>query len=75
MTVTTFAIAAYNLYVFPSSWTFSDYLRYAGGLSLIALQVWTSISVYDALGEFGWYIFSLSAGFMVIFSFLNTFPS
>ncbi|RYO89504.1 hypothetical protein DL764_008574 [Monosporascus ibericus] len=25
------------------------------GVSLIALQIWTSMSIYDSLGEFGWF--------------------
>lgn len=30
-------------------------LRHVLGVSLIALQLWTAMSIYDSLGEFGWF--------------------
>lgn len=30
-------------------------LRHVLGVGLVSLQVWTNISIYDSLGEFGWF--------------------
>ena len=53
---TTFLIAAWKSYSLPHDWQYSTCtLRHVLGLSLILMHIWTSISVYDVLGEFGWY--------------------
>ena len=40
----------------PDDWTYSmALLRHVIGLALISLQVWTIASIYESLGEFGWF--------------------
>ncbi|KAL1994744.1 hypothetical protein VTN49DRAFT_931 [Thermomyces lanuginosus] len=51
-----FIAAAWKMYSFPSDWGHGmALLRHVLGLAMIALQVWTSFSIYDSLGEFGWF--------------------
>jgi len=51
-----FAAAAWKMYQFPASWDYGlVLLRHVIGLSMILLQVWVSFSIYDQLGEFGWF--------------------
>ena len=53
---TSFAAAAWKMYALPSDWSYGlTLLKHIIGLSLVALQVWVSISIYDSLGEFGWF--------------------
>ncbi|KAK3955117.1 phospholipid methyltransferase-domain-containing protein [Pseudoneurospora amorphoporcata] len=51
-----FIAACYKMYEFPAGgdngWAL---LKHVVGLSLIALQVWTATSIYESLGEFGWF--------------------
>ena len=51
-----FAAAAWKVYVIPADWT-TDFvlLKHIIGFSLIAVQLWVSISIYESLGEFGWF--------------------
>ena len=56
MTYTTFICASIKMYHLPPDWTYGmALLRHVLGGALIALQLWTIISIYDSLGEFGWF--------------------
>ena len=56
MCYTSFAAASWKMYSLPSDWNYGMVLlRHVVGVSLIALHVWTTISIYDSLGEFGWF--------------------
>ncbi|KAK4934846.1 phosphatidylethanolamine N-methyltransferase [Elasticomyces elasticus] len=51
-----FAAAAWKMYTLPADWNYGlALLRHVIGFGLIALQVWVSFSIYDQLGEFGWF--------------------
>ncbi|KAL9104127.1 MAG: hypothetical protein Q9163_000874 [Psora crenata] len=51
-----FIAAAWKMYTRPDEWTRGlPILKHVIGASLVALQIWTAISVYDSLGEFGWF--------------------
>ncbi|TPX15096.1 uncharacterized protein E0L32_004926 [Thyridium curvatum] len=51
-----FMAACWKLYYLPDDWSYgSAILKHVLGLSLIALQVWVATSIYDELGEFGWF--------------------
>lgn len=40
----------------PSNWTYGmALLRHVIGVALISLQLWTIASIYESLGEFGWF--------------------
>ena len=56
MTYASFVAAAMKFYTFPSDWT-SGYvlLNHVIGAGLLALQIWTSVSIHQSLGEFGWF--------------------
>ena len=50
------AAAAYKMYVAPTDWTQNMVaFKHIIGLGLIALQMWVSVSIYEQLGEFGWF--------------------
>lgn len=51
-----FMTACWKMYTFPTDWS-HDWvpLKHVVGLSLIALQLWTASSIYESLGEFGWF--------------------
>ncbi|KAI1470962.1 phosphatidylethanolamine N-methyltransferase [Daldinia caldariorum] len=52
----TFIAACWKMYSTPVDWNYGFVLlRHVIGASLIALQIWTSVSIYDSLGEFGWF--------------------
>ncbi|KAI1105167.1 phosphatidylethanolamine N-methyltransferase [Jackrogersella minutella] len=52
----TFAAACWKMYSAPVDWNYGFVmLRHVIGTSLIALQIWTAVSIYDSLGEFGWF--------------------
>jgi phosphatidylethanolamine N-methyltransferase len=52
----TFAIAAWRNYVLPDAWTVQSVtLRHVLGSVLILLHIWTSLSVFEVLGEFGYF--------------------
>ncbi|EGC41721.1 phosphatidylethanolamine N-methyltransferase [Histoplasma capsulatum var. duboisii H88] len=56
MTYASFIAAAWKMYSFPQDWGYGlVLLRHILGASLIALQIWTSSSIYESLGEFGWF--------------------
>ncbi|ORY18359.1 phosphatidylethanolamine N-methyltransferas-like protein [Clohesyomyces aquaticus] len=51
-----FLCAAWKMYVFPADWSYGlVLLRHVLGAALISLQLWTVFSIYDSLGEFGWF--------------------
>ncbi|KAI5308804.1 phosphatidylethanolamine N-methyltransferase, partial [Ascosphaera atra] len=51
-----FIAASWKMYARPASWDDGfTLLRHVVGASLVALHVWTSVSIYDSLGEFGWF--------------------
>ncbi|KAI8633316.1 phosphatidylethanolamine N-methyltransferase [Xylariaceae sp. FL1651] len=51
-----FVTACWKMYSAPIDWNYGFVLlRHVIGASLIALQIWTAISVHDSLGEFGWF--------------------
>ncbi|CAJ2512786.1 Uu.00g009050.m01.CDS01 [Anthostomella pinea] len=51
-----FIAACWKTYALPADWSYGfTLLRHVIGTSLIALQVWTAVSSYESLGEFGWF--------------------
>ncbi|KAI8073022.1 phospholipid methyltransferase-domain-containing protein [Gongronella butleri] len=56
MTYISFIVAAWKMYSLPLNWTYgTTLLRHTMGVSFVALHVWTSASIYEALGDFGWF--------------------
>ncbi|KAF2143934.1 uncharacterized protein K452DRAFT_285977 [Aplosporella prunicola CBS 121167] len=56
MCYASFLAAAYKMYTLPPDWEYgSALLRHVLGAGLIALQIWTATSIYESLGEFGWF--------------------
>ncbi|OKL64241.1 Phosphatidylethanolamine N-methyltransferase [Talaromyces atroroseus] len=56
MCYASFIAATWKMYSVPSDWNHGlALLKHTLGISLIVLQVWTSVSIYDSLGEFGWF--------------------
>ena len=56
MCYASFVAAAWKMYHLPSDWIYGMVLlRHVIGFALIALQMWTVVSIYDSLGEFGWF--------------------
>ena len=56
MFYSSFIAAAWKMYSFPDDWGYGlVLLRHVLGAGLVSLQIWTSVSVYDSLGEFGWF--------------------
>ncbi|WVW86442.1 hypothetical protein I302_108490 [Kwoniella bestiolae CBS 10118] len=55
MTYVSFAGLAWKTYHLPGDWTVSGtILRHVLGLLLIALHIWSAVSSYEVLGDFGW---------------------
>lgn len=51
-----FIAAAWKAYSVPADWSYGLVLFFhVVGTGLVALQVWTAVSIYDSLGEFGWF--------------------
>lgn len=51
-----FVAAAWKMYTIPGDWSYGlSLLRHVLGVGLIALQLWTVSSIYESLGEFGWF--------------------
>ncbi|KAI0132160.1 phosphatidylethanolamine N-methyltransferase [Xylariales sp. AK1849] len=51
-----FVAACWKMYSFPTDWDYGFVaLKHILGASLIVLHVWTSVSIYESLGEFGWF--------------------
>jgi phosphatidylethanolamine N-methyltransferase len=56
MSYASFIAATWKVYSMPSDWGYGlILLKHVLGASLVALQVWTAVSIYDSLGEFGWF--------------------
>lgn len=56
MCYVSFATAAFKMYHLPIDWSYGmTTLRHVMGFGLIALQIWTVFSIYESLGEFGWF--------------------
>ncbi|KAF2219135.1 phospholipid methyltransferase-domain-containing protein [Elsinoe ampelina] len=56
LTYTTFICACWKMYHLPPNWSYSlALLRHVLGVAMIALQLWTVASIYESLGEFGWF--------------------
>ncbi|CAA21095.1 phosphatidylethanolamine N-methyltransferase Cho2 [Schizosaccharomyces pombe] len=56
MSYISFVMAAWKLYHLPSNWTYGLVsLRHALGFGLIALHIYTSVSIYEDLGQYGWF--------------------
>ena len=56
MCYASFVAAVWKLYTVPEDWGYGLVLfRHVLGMGLISLQLWTSVSIYDSLGEFGWF--------------------
>ncbi|KAF1841282.1 phosphatidylethanolamine N-methyltransferas-like protein [Cucurbitaria berberidis CBS 394.84] len=48
--------AAYKMYALPPDWFYGlTLLRHVLGVGMIALQLWIASSIYESLGEFGWF--------------------
>ena len=56
MCYASFIAATWKMYSFPADWGYGlVLLKHVMGAGLVALQVWTAVSIYDSLGEFGWF--------------------
>ncbi|KAI8085944.1 phospholipid methyltransferase-domain-containing protein [Gilbertella persicaria] len=56
MSYTTFFIACWKTYTLPDNWAYgTTLLRHTLGLIFISLHIWTSVSIYEVLGNFGWF--------------------
>ncbi|KAI9307991.1 phospholipid methyltransferase-domain-containing protein [Cunninghamella echinulata] len=56
MTYISFIVAAWKMYSLPEDWTYgTTLLRHTLGFTFIALHIWTSASIFEVLGEFGWF--------------------
>ncbi|KAF2203185.1 phosphatidylethanolamine N-methyltransferas-like protein [Delitschia confertaspora ATCC 74209] len=53
---TSFLCAAWKMYSLPADWSYGfTAFRHVLGAAMIALQIWTAFSIYESLGEFGWF--------------------
>nr|POE72196.1 phosphatidylethanolamine n-methyltransferase [Quercus suber] len=53
---TSFVCAAWKMYGLPADWSIGmAVLRHVLGVACISLQIWTVSSIYESLGEFGWF--------------------
>ncbi|EEB05798.1 phosphatidylethanolamine N-methyltransferase Cho2 [Schizosaccharomyces japonicus yFS275] len=56
MSYITFIMASWKMYSFPTNWIYgSAFFRHVLGLTFIALHIYTSVSIFDDLGNFGWF--------------------
>ncbi|KAH8809019.1 phospholipid methyltransferase-domain-containing protein [Xylogone sp. PMI_703] len=56
MCYASFIAACWRMYTAPQDWNYGFVLlRHLAGAGLVALQIWTAVSIYDSLGEFGWF--------------------
>ncbi|KAI4095822.1 MAG: hypothetical protein LQ348_006996 [Seirophora lacunosa] len=56
MCYASFIAASWKMYSLPADWYYGlVLLKHVVGAGLIALQIWVAISIYDSLGEFGWF--------------------
>ncbi len=51
-----FAAVAWKMYTLPPDWFYGlTLLRHVLGVGTITLQIWVAMSIYDSLGDFGWF--------------------
>lgn len=56
MCYASFIAATWKMYSLPPDWGYGlVLLRHVIGAGLVALQIWTAVSIYESLGEFGWF--------------------
>ncbi|TIC96167.1 Phosphatidylethanolamine N-methyltransferase [Colletotrichum higginsianum] len=56
MVTGSFMAACWKMYSPPEDWAYGwVLLKHVVGAGLVALQIWTAASVYESLGEFGWF--------------------
>jgi phosphatidylethanolamine N-methyltransferase len=56
MCYASFAAAAWKMYTLPPDWFYGlTLLRHVVGVGMIALHIWIVVSIYESLGEFGWF--------------------
>ena len=56
LTYTSFFLACLQNYHLPSDWAYgTTLLRHTLGFLLIGLHLWTSFSIHEVLGDFGWF--------------------
>lgn len=59
MTWSAFIVCSIHIADFPESWELHNiqtwFLRQSIGIMLIALNIWSSVSTFETLGEFGWF--------------------
>ena len=56
MCYASFIAAAWKMYSLPADWGYGlVLLKHVLGAGLVSLQVWTVVSIYESLGEFGWF--------------------
>lgn len=56
MCYASFIAACWKAYSFPNDWSSGFMLlRHVIGMGLVSLQMWTAVSIYESLGEFGWF--------------------
>ncbi|OBZ84963.1 Phosphatidylethanolamine N-methyltransferase [Choanephora cucurbitarum] len=56
MSYATFFVACWKTYTLPDNWAYgTTLLRHTLGLTFISLHIWTSVSIHEVLGDFGWF--------------------
>ncbi|KAL8856876.1 MAG: hypothetical protein Q9178_006593 [Gyalolechia marmorata] len=56
MCYASFVAASWKMYATPHDWGYGlVLLKHTIGVGLIALHIWVAMSIYDSLGEFGWF--------------------
>lgn len=56
LTYVSFVLACLQNYQLPKDWTYGTVLlRHTMGFLLIGLHIWTSLSIHEVLGDFGWF--------------------
>jgi phosphatidylethanolamine N-methyltransferase len=56
MSHVSFIAACWKMYSLPVDWGYGTVLlRHIVGAGFVVLQIWTAVSIYDSLGEFGWF--------------------
>ncbi|TVY82468.1 Phosphatidylethanolamine N-methyltransferase, partial [Lachnellula suecica] len=56
MCYASFIAATWKMYSLPPDWGYGlVLLKHVIGAGLVALQMWTAVSIYESLGEFGWF--------------------
>ena len=56
MCYASYIAATWKMYSLPPDWGYGlVLLKHVAGAGLISLQIWTAVSIYESLGEFGWF--------------------